>query len=144
MLTLIAWVSLAWIKYDMEPVRKKRIIYGIAGIIAIILIVFGMLWYLDEVTAGQIRQDKNGSKGNKTAPNQSILGHKGQENFCGISTNGNCTSDADCVIAGCSAQVCQSLSEEPIATNCEYKDCYDANASGLDCKCVGGGCKWAR
>jgi len=62
--------------------------------------------------------------------------------FCGWSTNGSCTSDADCTSGGCSGQVCQSKSEEPVITTCEYKDCYNADASGVECGCLAGKCQW--
>ncbi len=62
--------------------------------------------------------------------------------FCGWSTYGACSIDADCTMGGCSAQVCQSKREEPVVTTCEYRDCYDAEAYGLSCQCFGGQCQW--
>lgn len=62
--------------------------------------------------------------------------------FCGTSTNGQCSSDADCIAGGCSGQVCQSKTEEPAVTTCEYRDCYNAAAFGLSCKCVNNKCQW--
>ena len=35
-----------------------------------------------------------------------------KESFCGSSTQASCTTDADCITAGCSGQICQSASEE--------------------------------
>ncbi|NYZ77745.1 eight-cysteine-cluster domain-containing protein [Candidatus Micrarchaeota archaeon] len=64
------------------------------------------------------------------------------EGFCGSSTDGPCSSDADCMSGGCSGQVCQSKSEEPVVTTCEYRECYNAAAYGLSCGCVGGNCEW--
>ena len=66
------------------------------------------------------------------------------EEFCGTSTYGSCTIDSDCIAGGCSGQVCQSKNEEPIVTTCEYKDCYNAQSYGLDCKCVDKKCQWAK
>jgi eight-cysteine-cluster-containing protein len=66
------------------------------------------------------------------------------EEFCGTSTNGSCVSDSDCVKGGCSGQVCQSKNEEPTVTTCEYKDCYNAQSYGLNCKCVDKKCQWAK
>ena len=62
--------------------------------------------------------------------------------FCGTSTLGTCDSDADCVTGGCSGQVCQSKSEEPVITTCEYAECYNASAYNLTCKCVSSKCQW--
>ncbi|MEM0468783.1 MAG: eight-cysteine-cluster domain-containing protein [Pyrobaculum sp.] len=63
--------------------------------------------------------------------------------FCGISTNGPCESDADCLRDGCSGQVCRSVREEPVVTTCEWRDCYDAEKYKVACKCVNGMCQWA-
>jgi len=60
--------------------------------------------------------------------------------FCGWSTYGKCESDEDCVIDGCSGQVCRSKFEEPVITTCEWLDCYDVK--GVACKCIDGKCQW--
>lgn len=65
-----------------------------------------------------------------------------RQGFCGRSTLGACESSDDCVAGGCSGQVCQSENEEPVITTCEYRDCYNADAYKLSCKCVGGKCSW--
>jgi eight-cysteine-cluster-containing protein len=62
--------------------------------------------------------------------------------FCGTSTNGTCSTDADCVSGGCSGQVCQSASEPPVITTCEYTECYDAQRYGVGCGCHDGKCRW--
>ncbi len=64
--------------------------------------------------------------------------------FCGISTFGECSSDADCIIGGCSGQVCQSKNEEPAVTTCEYKGCFNTENYGLKCKCAAKKCQWAK
>jgi eight-cysteine-cluster-containing protein len=66
-----------------------------------------------------------------------------KEPFCGTSTNGSCTEDADCITGGCSGQVCQGRTEEPVITTCEYRDCYRATDYGLGCKCVDNKCQWS-
>ncbi|MDI6806285.1 MAG: eight-cysteine-cluster domain-containing protein [Candidatus Aenigmarchaeota archaeon] len=66
-----------------------------------------------------------------------------REEFCGWSTNGRCLTDFDCVKGGCSGQVCQSKYEEPVITICEWRDCYNAIAYGLECKCINQQCQWA-
>ena len=63
--------------------------------------------------------------------------------FCGISTEGKCNSNTDCIVSGCSNQVCQSKQEARIITTCEFRECYNAEAYGLKCKCSNGKCKWA-
>ncbi len=65
-----------------------------------------------------------------------------KEGFCGTSTNGECSADSDCTSGGCSGQVCQSKSEEPMITTCEYRDCYNAEEYGVKCSCVTGTCAW--
>ena len=62
--------------------------------------------------------------------------------FCGWSTNGPCSKDDDCMPGGCSGQVCQSKSEEPIITTCEYTDCYNPQPYGLTCGCQNNQCQW--
>jgi len=62
--------------------------------------------------------------------------------FCGWSTNGPCQNNDDCIVGGCSGQVCQSKNEPPVVTTCEYSDCYDRIAYGVACKCVENKCKW--
>ncbi len=73
---------------------------------------------------------------------EQCAGQQSQEDFCGWSTNGACSSDSDCMRGGCSGQVCQSKSEEPVITTCEYRDCYNAGADSLSCGCIEGKCVW--
>ncbi|MEM4389602.1 MAG: eight-cysteine-cluster domain-containing protein [Candidatus Micrarchaeia archaeon] len=63
--------------------------------------------------------------------------------FCGYSTNGPCAADVDCIRGGCSGQVCQSRTEKPVITTCEYRECYEAERYGLACRCVAGACRWS-
>ena len=62
--------------------------------------------------------------------------------FCGKSTYSECSSDEDCIVTGCSSQICQSKHEELAITTCEFKDCYDANKFKLICKCFNNRCQW--
>ncbi|MBD3210150.1 eight-cysteine-cluster domain-containing protein [Candidatus Micrarchaeota archaeon] len=62
--------------------------------------------------------------------------------FCGWSTNGSCNESADCMVGGCSGQVCHSDSGEAPVTTCEWRDCYDADAYNVTCGCVQGECRW--
>jgi len=62
--------------------------------------------------------------------------------FCGTSTKGLCFHDTDCMTGGCSGQVCQSKSEEPIYTTCEYRDCYNKQLYGVTCGCLNNECQW--
>jgi eight-cysteine-cluster-containing protein len=66
------------------------------------------------------------------------------EGFCGWSSYGKCSSDSDCILDGCSAQVCQSKYEEPVRTTCEWRDCYNAKMYGLKCRCIDGRCQWSK
>jgi len=62
--------------------------------------------------------------------------------FCGYSTYGSCLTDNQCIRGGCSGQVCQSIKEKPIATTCEYRDCYDSKKYKVSCRCVNNKCQW--
>ncbi|AGK61785.1 hypothetical protein Asulf_01814 [Archaeoglobus sulfaticallidus PM70-1] len=64
--------------------------------------------------------------------------------FCGRSTYGKCENDNDCVVDGCSSQICRSVYEEPVITTCEWKDCYDSLKYGYGCKCVNQKCQWVK
>ncbi len=68
--------------------------------------------------------------------------HKLKEiKFCGISTYGKCRSDFDCVVTGCSHQVCAAKGQK-IFTTCEWKECYNAKLYHMTCRCVSGHCQW--
>ncbi len=62
--------------------------------------------------------------------------------FCGWSTYGKCETDFDCVVDGCSGQVCRSKYEKPILTTCEWRECYDKRLYKASCRCIGGKCQW--
>ncbi|WP_290623350.1 MULTISPECIES: eight-cysteine-cluster domain-containing protein [unclassified Archaeoglobus] len=63
--------------------------------------------------------------------------------FCGWSTHAECSSDDECVVTGCSGQVCAGKGEQ-IVTTCEWKNCYDAKKFGVVCGCFNGKCQWAQ
>ncbi|RLJ10194.1 MAG: hypothetical protein DRP15_00860 [Candidatus Aenigmatarchaeota archaeon] len=65
------------------------------------------------------------------------------EGFCGRSTFGRCSFDQDCVVDGCSNQVCRSVHEDSVITTCEWKECYDHKKYGFSCKCIDGKCQWS-
>lgn len=57
--------------------------------------------------------------------------------------NYQCGSNADCVPAGCSSQLCVSDSEAgDIVTTCEYREEY-ACLKFTACGCVENKCQWA-
>lgn len=61
-------------------------------------------------------------------------------NFTGAS--GSCSTDSDCVRAGCSSQLCVPASEaEDVVTTCEYLPEYACLAQ-TTCGCVEGECRW--
>ncbi|XOB40388.1 MAG: eight-cysteine-cluster domain-containing protein [Candidatus Nealsonbacteria bacterium] len=64
--------------------------------------------------------------------------------FCGLSTYGQCVSDSDCIVGGCSGHVCQSKDEQQIITTCEWIDCYNVKTYGVECKCVDNKCQWLK
>jgi len=63
--------------------------------------------------------------------------------FCGTSIESPCSSDSDCLIGGCSAQVCGALGDDAVTT-CEYRDCYDRAKYGVACGCVAQKCAWKK
>jgi eight-cysteine-cluster-containing protein len=65
------------------------------------------------------------------------------EEFCGFSTDGQCSADAECITGGCSGQVCLSVHDELMATTCEYRECYNNELYGLTCGCVNNKCQWS-
>ncbi len=67
-----------------------------------------------------------------------------ENNFCFRSTYGTCDSISDCIAGGCSGQICQAKSEEPMMSTCEYADCYNAEAYDLECQCVQEKCQWIK
>jgi len=79
------------------------------------------------------RQCKNGD---------STFTEQKAESFCGTSTESPCDEDEDCRTGGCSGQICQSSKEEGLASDCEYKECYNNEAYDLKCGCFEGRCRW--
>jgi eight-cysteine-cluster-containing protein len=78
--------------------------------------------------------------GEATSPaKESIAAAKG---FCGISSGGPCKADSECKVGGCSQQVCYAENEGEPITTCEYQDCYNAKAAGVECRCVEQKCQW--
>ena len=110
-------------------------------ITVIILTAWQSLAILREIhqTSVEIAElSKNLPKAEQAKPSPSPK----QTGFCGWSTKGSCSNDSECITGGCSGQVCQSKSEEPVITTCEYKDCYNDEAYGVECKCVNNTCQW--
>ena len=62
--------------------------------------------------------------------------------FCGISTFGICNSSNDCIVSGCSNEVCQAKNEDTIMTTCDYSECKNASVFNLSCGCVNSQCAW--
>ena len=58
----------------------------------------------------------------------------------GVQTPGECTSDADCVKAGCGSEMCVSAATAAdVMSTCEHRECFDV----LDtCACSSGECTW--
>jgi eight-cysteine-cluster-containing protein len=52
-----------------------------------------------------------------------------------------CMKDSDCVIGGCSGQLCSPKSVGPIISTCEYRKEYGCYKMAT-CGCVGGRCEW--
>ncbi|MBT7902278.1 eight-cysteine-cluster domain-containing protein [Candidatus Woesearchaeota archaeon] len=52
-----------------------------------------------------------------------------------------CSADSDCIVGGCSGQICQSKNLPPEFTTCEVKPEY-ACYSQIKCGCDAGFCNW--
>ena len=52
-----------------------------------------------------------------------------------------CSTDDNCVVAGCSAQLCVPVSRKDIITTCEYKQEYEC-LQKTSCRCVNNKCQW--
>ncbi|WP_428268121.1 eight-cysteine-cluster domain-containing protein [Haliangium sp.] len=50
-----------------------------------------------------------------------------------------CSSDSDCVVSGCSQEICAA---EPLTSTCEVRDW--PQGEGATCGCVDGSCVWYR
>ena len=73
--------------------------------------------------------------------NQKVLAPAVYSNgFCGISTYGYCENDEDCMVDGCSGEVCRSVRDGPMATPCLWRDCYGYGKPR--CVCVNHQCQW--
>ena len=57
--------------------------------------------------------------------------------------NAECDSDRDCKKGGCSGELCESKSAEPLMTVCVYRPEYDC-LDMIDCGCVKGRCAWEK
>ncbi len=65
-----------------------------------------------------------------------------KEEFCGTSSYSSCATESDCIIGGCSSQVCQSKDDEQMFTTCEYMECY--NSKDYECICKESKCQWSK
>ena len=60
-----------------------------------------------------------------------------------IPVDAECSSDSDCVLAGCSSQLCAPKEEaQGIMTTCEYKEEYGC-LKLTSCGCINNKCRWA-
>jgi eight-cysteine-cluster-containing protein len=83
----------------------------------------------------------NESNGSYTSDEKNLGYVTGPAPFCGFSVLSSCNSDSDCVLSGCSRQVCSGKGDER-ATTCEWKPCYREEQYNLECGCVSGKCRW--
>lgn len=93
----------------------------------------------DSIITNDTAGDGSGMTGDEPVINDTSAP---EEEFCGGTTNASCNSDGGCKTAGCSNHVCISLSQFSVTTTCEWRDCYNASAYDLECKCVDRICQW--
>lgn len=129
----------------------KRVIIVIIGIIIISLFI----WFLNSqklISPGEnskvnkvindntsLVNDNNNqdlSRLNENINNQLV------EEFCGWSTESNCSTNDDCLVDGCSGQVCRAKNDAFIGTTCEWRECYDETKYDFTCQCVNNQCQW--
>ncbi len=68
-----------------------------------------------------------------------VIPDLGQENK---TIGGECVTDKDCRVAGCSGQICTTAgAARGIFTTCEWKEEYDC-LQYTSCDCVNGYCNW--
>ena len=66
-----------------------------------------------------------------------------EPDYYGSSTLGPCVSDSDCTLSGCNTEICQSRSEEPIASPCIAIQPTPRQA-GYACRCQHQQCEWTK
>lgn len=63
--------------------------------------------------------------------------------YYGESTNGSCSGLSDCIVSGCSSEICQSKKEETRMSVCMYREDTPKNL-GYHCGCVNQKCGWTK
>ncbi len=78
-----------------------------------------------------------------TSPSTTATSTTKQESFCGSSKTGSyCSQKSDCIVSGCSSQICQSRFDKEEISTCEYRECYDALKYAMECSCMSSKCQW--
>ncbi len=111
------------------------------GGIAIILVVAIIVLFVKGQEFGFLKEGVP-SDDNNSFDEETIISPEVSEEFCGISTEFYCDVDEDCMIAGCTSQVCQGVVEDAGATICDARECYDSARYGVYCQCVENKCGW--
>lgn len=119
---------------DEEVFQKER------GKTPSVLIAVGLVFLITIMGFGAIALTQK-QKPQAPSPSKPSLP---QEEFCGFSTYDSCSANSDCIVGGCSSQVCQSKNEEPAITTCEYRECYNAEKYGASCLCLNEQCQWQK
>ncbi len=52
-----------------------------------------------------------------------------------------CTKDSDCIVGGCSGQLCSPKTSEPAFTTCEWQESYKCYKQ-TTCNCIDYVCQW--
>ncbi len=147
-ITAVLW-SAADVQKNIESIRQDcGVPFKVASYYKIDVLDEGVdatIW-LNPETNEAVCVIKRGTRIQPTPPRPAPPRDDGIDSgaFCGSSTYGTCESSADCVVGGCSGQVCGSKFDEPRGTTCEYRACYDAASYGLGCGCVKNRCQWAK
>jgi eight-cysteine-cluster-containing protein len=67
-----------------------------------------------------------------------------EDEYYGYSTFGTCSSDSDCVVNGCNAEICGNKSDENISSICIAPNQPLPSELGYQCKCVQAMCEWEK
>ena len=102
------------------------------------VIVVSTIGVYAEQNRNNSQSERNQSQNNLNDRNTND--NESSEDFCGTSTYGECNSDDECKVGGCSGQVCSSVSEGNISSTCEWRECY--RYGNMKCKCEENKCQW--
>lgn len=116
----------------------KMLVYAVVLLVAALLVLGVLHSTVEEEPAGDYCAVSSDCEGLPHADCEGRWTCEGGRCSWTCEEEGECSEDGDCVISGCSNQVC---GPEPVMTTCEWKEEY-ACLKFTSCRCLGGECKW--